>query len=346
VVLAGSTHLRVQSRSVRLHAYREATVCRFVSCFRLFAFLAQTFLFAVLSQLPSSANQPAGQKDSLTPLADVEARASSGDPAAEFQLAFHLFQTGHPPNYPLILNLLRSSTAQNYAPAHCMLGYLYEKALGLPRDYSKAAENYRAAALQGYVIAQNNLANLYYTGQGVHKNLDSAFEWYRVAAEHGNANAERNFGFLYYKGEGTRRDYTVAARWFRASAEQGDCQSEDVLGYLYYKGLGVPIDYKEAARWKSLAAEQGDPNAQADLGFLYESGKGVPLDHVTAYLWYSRATAGGLNTAAQRRKSLAEILTLEQLKQAQALLTTDAAQPQTSCVQSPASASATFAQNY
>src|SRR5580700_881293 len=129
---------------------------------------------------------------------ELQARATSGDPAAQFQLAFHLFQTGRPPNYPLILNLLRSSTAQHYAPAQCMLGYLYENALGLPRDYTKAAENYRAAALQGHLTAQNNLANLYYTGHGVHKDLGAAFEWYRSAAEHGDTNAERNFGYLYF----------------------------------------------------------------------------------------------------------------------------------------------------
>jgi uncharacterized protein len=113
---------------------------------------------------------------------------------------------------------------------------------------------------------------------------------------------------------------------------------------LYYKGLGVPIDYKEAARWKGPAAQQGDPDAQVDLGFLYESGQGVPLDYVTAYLWYSRAMAAGVKVAAERRKSLTHILTVEQLKQAQALVTTDTTQPQTARPQSLPSASATLMQ--
>jgi hypothetical protein len=124
--------------------HREAAVSRFVACFRPFAFLAQTFLFVVFSQLRCTATQTGRQEGNFASLAELEARATSGDPAAQFQLAFHLFQTGRPPNYPLILNLLRSSTAQHYAPAQCMLGYLYENALGLPRDYTKAAENYRA----------------------------------------------------------------------------------------------------------------------------------------------------------------------------------------------------------
>jgi uncharacterized protein len=326
--------------------HREAAVCPFVPRFRFFAFLAQTFLLVVFSQAPCFAARPGRQKDNLTSLADLEARATSGDPSAQFQVAFHLFQTGRPPNYPLILNLLRSSTAHHYAPAQFLLGYLYENALGLPRDYTKAAENYRAAALQGYLTAENNLANLYYTGHGVHKDLGSAFEWYRTAAQHGYATAERNFGYLYYQGEGTPRDYAEAAKWFRAAAEQGDCQSEHVLGYLYYKGLGVPIDYKEAARWKGLAARQGDPDAQVDLGFLYESGQGVPLDYITAYLWYSRAMAAGVKAAAERRKSLAQILTVEQLKQAQALVTADTTPPQTSRPQSLPSSWATLVQNH
>ena len=326
--------------------HREAAVSRFVACFRPFAFLAQTFLFVVFLQLPCSATQTGGQEGNFASLAELEARPTSGDPAAQFQLAFHLFQTGRPPSYPLILNLLRSSTAQHYAPAQCLLGYFYEHALGLPRDYTKAAENYRAAALQGHLTAQNNLANLYYTGHGVHKDLGSAFEWYRSAAEHGDANAERNFGYLYLQGKGTPRDYAQAAKWFRAAAEQGDCQSEHVLGYLYYKGLGVPIDFNEAAHWKRLAAQQGDPYAQADLGFLYESGQGVPLDHVAAYFWYSRAMAAGVKAAAEGRKSLTHILTVKELEQAQALVANDTTRPQTTPTQSLRSASAALVQDH
>lgn len=325
----------------------EGTVCRFICRFRPFPFFAQTFLFVVFSQPICSAARPAGQQDNSTSVAELEARVKSGDAAAEFQLAFYFFQTGRPRNYSIILNLLRSSAAQHYAPAQCMLGYLYEDGLGLSHDYRKAAENYLAAAVQDYVPAQQNLANLYYIGRGVHKDLGAAFKWYASAAEHGNPKAESNLGYLYYLGKGTRRDYSLAAKWLRAAAEQGDCRSEHLLGYLYYKGLGVPIDYKETAHWKSLAAEQGDPHAQADLGFLYESGQGVALDYVAAYFWYSRAMAGGVKAAAERRKTLARILTARQLEQAKTLVTSDTAEPRSSLQpKMDASASATLLQSH
>ena len=304
-------------------------MCCFVSRFRLLSFLADAFLFVGLSYVPC-AGAPAGQQDgNSTSLVKLQAVASSGDAAAQFRLAFYLFQTGDPPDYSSILTWLRSSTEQHYAPAQCTLGYLYEKGLGLHRDYAKAAENYRAAALQGDSIAQNNLGYLYYTGHGVHKDSRASFKWYRAAAEHGDPTGESNLGYLYYHGQGTRRDYAEAAKWFRAAAEQGDYRSERVLGYLYYEGLGVPVDYSEAAHWLSLAAQQGDSHAQGDLGFLYESGKGVPLDYVTAYVWYSRAMAGGLKTAVERRKSITRLLTPKQLDQARTLLTRDEARPRT-----------------
>jgi uncharacterized protein len=92
--------------------------------------------------------------------------------------------------------------------------------------------------------------------------------------------------------------------------------------------LGVRTDYTESARWERLAAEHGDTRAQADLGYLYESGRGVPLDYVAAYTWYSRAIAGGDKTGAERRKSLARIMTKRQLREADAVLIADSAKPQ------------------
>jgi TPR repeat protein len=284
-------------------------VFRFVSRSHLFSF-SYVLLFIVLSPFTYSAVPPGQQEDNSASLAELEARAASGDAAAQFQLAFHLFQAGNPPNYSAILAWLRSSTAQHYAPAQCTLGYLYEKGLGLPRDYAKAAENYHAAALQGDSIAQNNLGYLFYTGHGVHKDLDAAFEWYRAAAEQGDPTGEGNLGYLYYLGQGTGRDYDEAANWFRP------------------------------------AAQQGNPYAQAALGLLYEKGQGVPLDYVSAYIWYSRAISAGLKASGERRKSLTHLLTPKQLDQANTLLKAEAGQPRTLQQQSTPSAPAAFVQSH
>lgn len=221
----------------------EATVRCFVSRFHAFPFLVCAFLFVDSDRVPCAGVPPGQQEDNFTSSAKLEAGASSGDADAQFRLAFYLFQSGQPSNYSAILTWLHLSAAQHYAPAQRMLGVLYEKGLGLPRDYIKAAESYRAAALQGDVVAQNDLANLYYDGRGVHKDLGAAFEWYRLAAQQGDPTSESNLGYLFYSGQGTRRDYAQAAKWFRAAAERGDYRSQHMLGCLYFKGLGVPVDY-------------------------------------------------------------------------------------------------------
>jgi hypothetical protein len=87
---------------------------------------------------------------------------------------------------------------------------------------------------------------------------------------------------------------------------------------MYYKGDGVARDYTEAARWARRAAEQGYSRAQADLAYMYEQGRGVPLDYVAAYSWYTLAVAGGEHHSASRLKSLAHVMSPEQLRTAQA----------------------------
>jgi uncharacterized protein len=299
----------------------EATVFRFTP--RLCSFLASAFLLLSLWVGQDSFAVAFGQEKGAGSPSKMQTRAASGDADAQFRLALFLLHNPGPKDYASIVTLLRASISQGYAPAQCLLGYLYQGGLGVPRDYAKAAANYRAAALQGYTTAENNLANLYQAGLGVPKNLRAAFQWYQSAAQHGDAAGERNLGALYYRGLGAHRDFLQAAKWFRAAADQGDAEAEHDLGFLYYKGLGVPVDYSAAAHWEDLAARQGEPNAEADLGFLYENGKGVTLDYVAAYIWYTRARAAGVRLAERRCRSLDHLLTPKQIEQANSVLAAD-----------------------
>lgn len=68
------------------------------------------------------------------------------------------------------------ATAQNY------VGEIYERGLGVPPDYAKAAEWYRRAAEQGDQRAMANLGALYERGLGVPADKVQAINWYRRAA--------------------------------------------------------------------------------------------------------------------------------------------------------------------
>ena len=62
-----------------------------------------------------------------------------------------------------------------------------------------------------------------------------------------------------------------------------------------------------------MEAEQGLPSAQIALAQMYWDGNGVVVDMVSAYMWYLIANEQLLRT----RKSMAKIMTVEQLLEAE-----------------------------
>lgn len=69
------------------------------------------------------------------------------------------------------------AVSQNY------VGEIYERGLGVPPNYTKAAEWYRKAAAQGLDRAEANLGHLYEQGLGVPKDKVQALNLYRQAAD-------------------------------------------------------------------------------------------------------------------------------------------------------------------
>lgn len=277
------------------------------------------FLFLFCALLPISCSLIAAQTPSS--ISGLIARANSGDDSARHQLyRFLLHADPASPAFHSAFLWLRSLASQDVPGAELILGYLYEQGRGLPRDYSRAADNYLAAALHDNHFAQNNLAFLYQHGLGVPLDLHRAFELYLASAQHNNPYAQCNLASMYYSGSGVTRDYVQAAHWFRSAAQLGDPLAQHDLAIFYSEGIGVPLDYKEAAHWEGLSANQGLPSAASGLGLFYESGKGLPIDYVCAYAWYSRALSTGEQSAAARLKSLSSRMTRKQLNQARAYL--------------------------
>jgi TPR repeat protein len=196
-------------------------------------------------------------------------------------------------DYTAALRWSREAADQGNATAQTLVGYLYEKGLGVPPHGEEALNWYRKAAQQGYAPAQRNLGNLYEQGAGVRQDYAEALRWYRLAAEQGNGGAQTNAGYLYEKGLGVPRDYAEALRWYRKAAEQGEANAQNNIGVFYDKGYGVAQDYGEALRWYRLAAEQGNIDAQYNLALLYAEGHGVSRDLDQARQWMQKAAAAG-----------------------------------------------------
>ena len=68
-------------------------------------------------------------------------------------------------------------------------------------------------------------------------------------------------------------------------------------------------------------ADQGDAEAQFNLGVMYGTGRGVSQDYVEAHIWSNLAAAqssGGLRDQAVRNRDIfAELLTADQIAEAQ-----------------------------
>ncbi len=147
----------------------------------------------------------------------------------------------------------------------------------------------------------------------------TALSEFRLLAEQGDADAQYNLAHMYRKGEGVAQNYAEAVKWYRKAAEQGDSSAQNNLGVMYGNGEGVAQNYAEAVKWYRKAAEQGHSSAQFNLGLMYDKGQGVPQDYVFAHMWFNLSAAQGGKDARKNRDIAAELMTPEQIAQAQKL---------------------------
>jgi hypothetical protein len=71
--------------------------------------------------------------------------------------------------------------------------------------------------------------------------------------------------------------------------------------------------------WYRKAADQGDVNAQYRLGVMHAEGRGVAQDYVQAHMWFKLAAAQGHKEAAEIQDKLPEVMTRDQVADAQRL---------------------------
>ncbi|KAF9158935.1 hypothetical protein DFQ26_007099, partial [Actinomortierella ambigua] len=193
---------------------------------------------------------------------------------------------------------LRARADRDDVEAQVALASMYERGVGVEKDYQKAYEWYRRAAENGSIEAQNKTGDFFYFGRGVPKSLENAVNWKRCAARGGHSVAQRDLGRMYEYGLGVEQDHVMAVSWYRMSAEQGDMEAQSYLGTKYHDGIGVAKDYVEAVWWYRKSADLGDATIQCNLGAMLCNGQGVQQDHAEAVSWYRRSAGQG-NTTAQ-----------------------------------------------
>jgi TPR repeat protein len=165
------------------------------------------------------------------PLMTVQSNADSGDPEAQFELAYR-YMAGR------------------------------AGARGNETNFVQAAIWMQKSADQGFAIAQHNLGGLYYSGFGAPRDYVQAFKWYRKSADQGFSPSQAFLGWAYSQGKGgLTEDYHEAIKWYSMAAEGGDQEAQLRLGMLYLKGEDLNPNYEEAYKWINLSAAQGSTNA-------------------------------------------------------------------------------------
>ena len=195
--------------------------------------------------------------------------------------------------YRAAMSYLIKPDAQTDPEAMNMIGFMYNRGLGIQKNPEEAYKWYRKAAEAGLAVSQFNVGLMYQYGRGVQKNIPEAVKWFRKAAEQNHASAELKMGYLTVKGIGVKRDYREAMKWYRRAAEHGDDKGYVNIGILYARGRGVKKDPNRAVQYYIMGAQKGEPDAQALLGTSYVLGKGIPQDNEKALFWYKKAAKNG-----------------------------------------------------
>jgi hypothetical protein len=191
------------------------------------------------------------------------------------------------------------------AAAMRMLGWAYQRGLGVDRNEQEAIRWIRKAANAGDIKGIMLLGSAYIHGLGVERDPNQAARWMKIAADKGESWALHNYGVMLRDGFGVERNLALSVDYFRRAADQGSADSANNLGTAYASGRGVRKDLAEAARWFRKGADLGSATAYANLGRLYEAGEGgLPKDRAEAIKHYRKAAEGDPTFAIERLKAM------------------------------------------
>lgn len=200
------------------------------------------------------------------------------------------------------------AAAQNYAPAHSVLGSIYLHINGamanqlVTRNYKRGEAELLAAANAGEQMAMKVLCSLYrqeISDEDPAK-PEEAFKWsMKCATTYLDEDAQRNLGFMYLLGYGTEENVNQAIHWFKQAASTNDAESMNMLGNIYRTGETVGIDYDKAFEWYEKAAKLGNADAMWNLACAYSHGQGCEIDETLSDKWLHMAAELGCEEAIQ-----------------------------------------------
>ena len=215
-----------------------------------------------------------------------------------------------------IYEYVASETANPYA--QFQVAWIYDNALGTPRNCREAARWYTLAANSGVLAASNNLYVLYLNGcLGFPKNETFALFYLNRAADGNDSRAQANLAGKYLEGDLVEKNVYRAYDLARKSAQQNDPWGLLILSEIHDDGLGVPSDSNHAyalltrlAAMEFHAAPDIEAKQLAQLRLAYKSvfGEGTTASIEDSYYWFLLAAAGNDEAISQEARAKLEEL--------------------------------------
>lgn len=213
-------------------------------------------------------------------------------------------------DYATAIKYLAKSYESGVKKAAEVIGYMYERGLGVATDDDSAISWYKRGMAFGDPDATLWFAKLVAKGYGNNPpDINKALALSTEASAKNCTDAMIFNGELYFDGkQGIARSIPAAIKWFRAAADLGDRQAMLALGETYLADVpGVVKDERSAMFWIKRAAELGSPKAMVVLARFLQEGTVGEKDIIAARYWYNQAVlhgfarpdATGLNAQAE-----------------------------------------------
>ncbi len=253
----------------------------------------------------------------------LEKAAKQGDVSAMVHLGRIELKDSEHKNTQSGLQWLQKAAEKDVQHASLLAHYLYfGEIYGIERD-PKAALMALAPALK--VQDPKALAMLAYfylvkaQNQDItDESVNNAMELVEAILEYNIPLANTVVAWIFYEGKGTEQDLEQAFTFAQKAAQGGDAEGMALLSQLYFTGAGTEKDVQQAVEWAERAVALGSNMGRTLLGYMYIHGEGVKKDAALGYAYILLAAQHEDMAARSYVETLAEKVTEQERKQAQA----------------------------
>ena len=154
------------------------------------------------------------------------------------------------------LNIWMQQAEAGDPEVQILVGEMYRRGLGVPKDLVRAYNWHKKSADQGHVDGLYHMAQYHLHGQGgVEKDPIRALEIYRKAADQGHWRAQYVISHSFLAGEYVQQDNVKALKWLEISILSSNGEFGKRKTYYRRRAFAKIMTEEEIELGKKLAAD-------------------------------------------------------------------------------------------